>query len=98
MPSKKRLQVKEPVQVYLDQPDRLLLEEIAEKMGLPRAEVLRRGLRRLAERLIPERAPGWSIDTLTGSLQGIPDLPDNLAEHHDDYLYNGQKGDAGRTR
>ena len=40
--------VREPVQVYLDSPDRSMLERAALAMGLPRAEVLRRGLRQFA--------------------------------------------------
>jgi hypothetical protein len=93
--NKPKSRVREPVQVYLDQPDRLLLEEMAEKMGLPRTEILRRGLRRLAERVLPEHAPGWSIDGLIGSLGDIEDVPEDLAERHDAYLYKGRKGDTG---
>ncbi|MEX1051754.1 MAG: CopG family transcriptional regulator, partial [Gemmatimonadales bacterium] len=40
--------VKEPVQVYLDKADRVLLDRLAEEQGLSRAEVLRRGIRHLA--------------------------------------------------
>ena len=42
------MMVREPVQVYLAGPDRLLLDRVAEKSGLSRAEVLRRGVRRMA--------------------------------------------------
>ena len=94
---KKGQRVREPVQVYLDQPDRLLLDEIAQKLQLPRTEVLRRGLRRLAERLLADKAPGWSMDTLIGSLDGIDDLPRDLAEKHEEYLYEGQKGEVRST-
>ncbi len=72
MPSKSpKSRAREPVQVYLDPPDRLLLEQVAQKTGLTRAEVLRRGLRRLAERTLAERAPGWSMETLVGSLHNV---------------------------
>ena len=40
--------VKEPVQVYLDAPDRAILDQVAEAEGLSRAEVLRRGIRAYA--------------------------------------------------
>jgi len=37
--------VREPVQVYLTRDDKALLDRMSEETGLPRAEVLRRGLR-----------------------------------------------------
>src|SRR5213080_4562988 len=60
--------VREPVQVYLDEVDRSLLEELAGRTGLPRAELLRRGLRRIADEVLTERAPGWSFDRVVGVL------------------------------
>lgn len=41
-PSKTR----EPFQVHLDAADRTLLDDVAERTGWSRAEILRRGLRR----------------------------------------------------
>lgn len=79
--------VKEPIQVYLDQNDRGLLDELSRRTGLPRTEVLRRGLRRLAESEFSERAPGSSFDTLLGALGVDPALPSDLAARHDEYLY-----------
>jgi hypothetical protein len=84
--------VREPVQVYLDPQDRELLEVLAARTGLPRAEVLRRGLRQMADHILTERAPGWSLDTLDGALGDDPGLPGDLAARHDEYLY----GEAGR--
>jgi hypothetical protein len=83
--------VREPVQVYLDPQDRELLEVLAARTGLPRAEVLRRGLRQLADHVLTERAPGWSLDALAGALGDDPGLPTDLAARHDGYLY----GEAG---
>ncbi|MGH7522609.1 MAG: hypothetical protein ACREMI_15140 [Gemmatimonadales bacterium] len=83
MNSKKRSRVREPVQVYLDETDRALLEEVARRAELPRAEVLRRGLRAFAGEVLAERKPGWSLELLIGSL---PDGPADLSERHDDYL------------
>jgi len=40
--------VREPLQVYLDQDERQLLDRMAEEEDLSRAEVLRRGLRAYA--------------------------------------------------
>ncbi len=49
-PKRSPRRVKEPVQVYLDATDRQRLEDVVEKTGLSRAEILRRGLRGMAER------------------------------------------------
>jgi hypothetical protein len=80
--------VREPVQVYLDQRDRATLEDLARKTGLPRAELLRRGLRKLAGEELGQRAPGWSLDVLVGS---IPDSPSDLSARVDDYLYGAEE-------
>jgi len=91
--------VREPVQVYLDPQDRELLEVLAARTGLPRTEVLRRGLRQLADHVLADRAPGWSLGDLAGALGDDPDLPTDLAARHDAYLYG--KADtptARRTR
>ena len=85
--------VREPVQVYLDRSDRALLEELSHQTGLPRAELLRRGLRRLADTELGVRAPGHSFDRLVGALGNAPELPTDLAARHDEYLY-GDLGDA----
>jgi hypothetical protein len=88
MPTKKARQAREQVVVYLDARDRALLEELAERSGLPRTELFRRGLWRLAEELLGEKKPGSSLGYLvaTGRDDGLP--PD-VAERHDDYLYGG---------
>lgn len=82
--------VREPVQVYLDSDEKLLLEEVARTAGIPQAEVLRRGLRRVAGELLAAAGPGASLDQLIGVLGGGPDsadLPPDLARNHDVYLY-----------
>jgi hypothetical protein len=88
VPKEKPKQVREQVVVYLDARDRALLEELAEKSGLPRTELFRRGLRRLAEELLEEKKSGSSLRYLvaTGRDDGLP--PD-VAARHDDYLYGG---------
>lgn len=83
--------VREPVQVYLDGRDRALLEDLARRTGLPRAELLRRGLRRLADQVLTERPPGWSFELLVGALGDDPTLPADLAARHDEYLYGEGK-------
>ena len=90
----KRTRVREPVQVYLDTTDRSLLEEVASRTGLSRAEILRRGLRRVADDLLAEQAPGSSFEHLVGALGDDPSLPEDLSTRHDHYLY-GDAGDVG---
>ena len=90
--SKGPKRVREQLQLYLDAPDKALLEEMVRATGLPRTELFRRGLRSLAESTLGERAPGWSLERLVGALGDGPDIPTDLAAHHDAYLY------APRTR
>ena len=82
----KRPAVREPVQAYLDEADRDLLEVVARRTGLARAEVLRRGLRAFAREALAERAPGWAFESLIGALGDDPKLPTDLSEQHDAYL------------
>ena len=70
-----------------------MLEEVAKPTGLSRAEVLRRGLRSLAEQALAERAPGYSLEGLVGSLGDEAALPHDLAEKHDEYLYGAASED-----
>jgi hypothetical protein len=83
----KPARVREPVQVYLDAHDRSLLEEIASRTGLSRAEILRRGLRNVAEALLADGAPGASFEHLVGALGDDSSLPTDLSIRHDHYLY-----------
>jgi hypothetical protein len=89
--------VREPVQVYLDERDRDLLEELTARSALSRAELLRLGLRRLSAEMLTEGKRGGSLDSLIGVLDAAPQVPRNLAAKHDDYLYGkSKKGDARR--
>jgi hypothetical protein len=83
---RKKNQVREPIQVYVDRDDRALLDEVATRTGLARAEVLRRGLRAVATQLLGATRPGSSLEVLTGALGDDPDLPQDLAARHDEYL------------
>jgi len=94
MRPKRPRRVREQLQIYLDAPDKALLEELVRATGLPRTELFRRGLRGLAQAALGERAPGWSLERLVGSLGEGPDLPADLAAHHDDYLYAPHAGGA----
>lgn len=85
---KKTRRVREQVVVYLEPRDRELLEHLAAATGLPRTELFRRGLRRLADELPAEQKPGSSLDHLIAtSLES--DRPADVAERHDFYLYGG---------
>jgi hypothetical protein len=90
--------VREPIQVYLDRTDRDLLEELAARTGLARAELLRRGLRRLAQTELAERKPGWSLDVLIGAMGDDPHLPTDLSTRHEEYLYGGGYERLARSR
>ena len=90
--------VREPVQVYLDSSDGDLLRALAEKTGLSKAELMRRGLRQLAAGELSEKAPGWSLDALPGLITGGPA---DLSARHDDYLaaiLEEKKGGGARAR
>jgi hypothetical protein len=75
------------VQAHFDVRDRAMLDALAERMELPRTEVLRIALRRLAAETLSDRQPGASLTTLIGALDGASDLPSDLASRHDEYLY-----------
>ena len=58
--------VREPLQVYLDQDERRLLDRMAEEEDLSRAEVLRRGLRAYAAEVGANTSPMLAFaDSLT---------------------------------
>ena len=83
--------VREPVQVYLETADRDLLAQVARVTGLPKAEVLRRGLRQFASSALAETAPGSALEGLIGALDGDDSLPTDLSVRHDEYLYGGRR-------
>jgi hypothetical protein len=87
----KPMRVREQSVVYMSAADRELLERLAEETGLPRTELFRRGLRRLAEEMLPERAAGSSVDFLVDLADGT-EAPHDLSERPDDYLYGGEYG------
>jgi hypothetical protein len=93
MPMKPK-RVREPVQVYMDADDKALLDELAAETSLSRAELLRRGLRRIAADLRGARAPGRSLDELIGALGAELNVPEDLSSKHDEYLYPAPRDDA----
>jgi hypothetical protein len=78
--------VGEPVQVYLSGRDRALLDDLAERSGVPRSEVIRVALRQMASDT-PGTESGASLSVLIGSLDASADVPTDMAARHDAYLY-----------
>ena len=77
--------VREPMQVYLDAPDREVLDRAADASGLPRSEVLRRGLRRFAAEVLADESPALSF--LERAADDSPEgIPADAAERHDEML------------
>ncbi|MDH4348149.1 MAG: ribbon-helix-helix protein, CopG family [Gemmatimonadota bacterium] len=93
-PPKRAGRAAEPVQVYLDRPDRERLERLAERLDTTKSDVLRRGLEAL-ESLTRRRAgksgvPG-PLPTFAGQgLQPGVDLDDTAS------LLDLMEGDATR--
>jgi len=80
--------VREQVMVYLTPGDRELLERMVEETGLSRTEILRRGLRSMAEGILDEREAGSAFQYLLASA-GDAAVPVDLSERSDHYLYGG---------
>ncbi|CAN5308506.1 hypothetical protein BH09GEM1_BH09GEM1_18500 [soil metagenome] len=77
--------VREPVQVYMEAPDRALLERAAVASGLSRAEVLRRGLHRFAAEILADVSPALAF--LDSAAVDTPlDARTDVAARHDEYL------------
>ncbi|MDP1861619.1 MAG: hypothetical protein Q8K82_23340 [Gemmatimonadaceae bacterium] len=89
-------QVREPVQVYLDVPDRAILERAAVATGLPRAEVLRRGLRRFAAELLADESPALAFLESAASAPSA-NAPSDVAARHDEYLADWEIASWGAT-
>ena len=79
--------VGEPVQVYLNDRDRALLDKLSDRAALPRSEVLRVALRRLAADLPGATKAGAALPALIGALDDAADVPADLAARHDEYFY-----------
>ncbi len=82
--SKRR--VREPVQVYLTSEDRRLLKEVAVAAGVSAAEVLRRGLRRMAGEVLSDRNPAMQLLEEMNSAKWPDGTPTDAGVNHDRYL------------
>lgn len=79
---------KTPVQVYLDSRDRSLLDRLAKRLGLSRAETIREAVRRWAADMSGRED---RLLDLIGSLDD-PALPADLSTRHDEYAVAGYPG------
>jgi Ribbon-helix-helix protein, copG family len=79
---------KSPFQVYLDARDGSLLERLAKRLGLSKAETLREALRRWAVEL---DAPHDPLIGLIGSFDDQA-APTDLSTRHDEYAVRGYPG------
>src|SRR4051812_26863633 len=99
-PRKNTPSVREPVQVYLTGPDRILLDQVASKTGLSRAEVLRRGVRRMAAEALGENSPMLAFIREQAESEWPSDVPSDAAERHDEHLAatTPKRAKAGKRR
>lgn len=88
--------VREPMQVYLDGSDLSILERAALSTGLPKTEVLRRGLRRYAAELLADESPALAFLNYEASAPAA-DVPADVAERHDEYLADGEMASWGKA-
>ena len=94
MPTKRR-RVREPIQVYLTENERRVLDELAERERVFRAEVLRRGLEVLSRNQQPSFYE--SMNKLIDMMKGTRS-PRDLSERHDEYLAQIIDSKKGRFR
>jgi hypothetical protein len=94
MTRRKPRAVREPIQVYLDQDERAILDRVSQQEGVSRAEVLRRGLRSYAAEQGAEKSP--MLEFLEWVWQQDLDLPADLSVRHDDYLAEIYQGESTR--
>lgn len=86
MSERAKSRVREPVQVYLTTSDRKLLREVAAVAGVSAAEVLRRGLRRMAGEVLAERNPALRLLEEMNAAEWPADLPKDAAKRHDEHV------------
>jgi hypothetical protein len=85
-PRRKQDSVREPIQVYLTQADRELLDRASAAAGLSRAEVLRRGLRQYGGAVLAEPHPVIAFLQEMADGDWPADMPDDVGSRHDELL------------
>ena len=90
---RKPTSVREPVQVYLGQDDRDLLNRLVAETGLTKAEILRQGMRSFARE---HGGASPMLRYIAESAQG--EWPEGVAEKHDEILAESYRGSAKKRR
>lgn len=85
-PRKPATAVREPIQVYLTEQDRGLLDRAAKSAGLSRAEVLRLGLRRIGTELLASENPVPAFLKKMAEGDWPAEMPTDVGARRDDYL------------
>ena len=84
---RKPARIAEPVQVYLDPPDRARLERMADDLNATKSDVLRRALEALEQQLTdPESHPGIRMIGLAGPHTRRQSATIDVAIEHDRFL------------
>jgi len=90
---RKPTSIREPVQVYLEQDDRDLLNRLVADTGLTKAEILRQGMRSFARE---QGGPSPMLRYIAESAQG--EWPEGVAEKHDEILAESYRGPTRKRR
>jgi hypothetical protein len=85
---------KRPIQVFLDNRDRALLEALAEREGMSLAETLRQAIRHWAREANAADDP---LLRLIGSIDEAH-LPEDLSTRHDEYAVARRTDEQGGDR
>lgn len=95
----KRGRVAEPVQVYLDQPDRERLERLAAHLDASKSDVLRRGLEALERQLTdPASHPSLRIIGIAAGYDRRRSPGYDVAREHDRFLAESERTSWKSTR
>ena len=91
--ARKSASVREPVQVYLAQDDRDLLNRLVAETGLTKAEILRQGMRSFARE---QGGASPMLRFIAESAQG--EWPEGVAAKHDEILAESYRGTTRKRR
>ncbi len=84
--------VAEPVQVYLERPDRDRLDRLSAQLGTTKSDVLRRGLAALEHQITdPAEHPALRIIGIAGGPSKRPALGYDVVAEHDRFLAESEQ-------
>lgn len=96
-PTRVPRRIAEPVQVYLDAPDRNRLERLSDQLGATKSDVLRRALEVLEHNLSNQRAqPSEQIIAIGAEALPSSDPGYDVAREHDRFLAEHESKDWAR--